>query len=133
LSVGYSGWGGSANVAGFKNDNVGKAVESACGEAVTFMVGQLPKISWSGSVVQVANGKVYINRGAREGVSVGQNFIVGTAEVIRDPDSGEVLDTTVEEIARVEVTEVKEKLSFAKVTGGKGTSVRKGMGIHPTK
>jgi hypothetical protein len=79
--------------------------------------------------VQVSSGKVYINRGTREGVSVGQNFVVGTAEVIRDPDSGEVLDTNVTEIARLEVTEAKEKLSIAKVTKGAATSVRKGMEV----
>ncbi|MGZ7078589.1 MAG: CsgG/HfaB family protein [Thermoanaerobaculia bacterium] len=130
LGIGYSGAGFSGDVAGFKNDNVGKAVESACGEAVKFLTEQLPKIPWSGSVVQVAGGKVYINRGTREGVSVGQNFIVGNSEIIRDPDSGEVLDTTVTEVARLEVTEAKEKLSIAKVTKGNATSVRKGMGVH---
>jgi len=101
LSLGYSGAGFSGDVAGFKNDNVGKAVESACGEAVKFMIEQLPKIPWSGTVVQVASGKVYINRGTREGVTSGQQFIIGNAEIIRDPDSGEVLDTNVTEIARM--------------------------------
>ena len=94
-----------------------------------FLTDQLPKIPWTGSVVQVVNGKVYINRGQREGVSVGQSFVVGTSEVIRDPDSGEVLDTNVTEIARLEVTEAKEKLSIAKITSGKAAGVKKGMAI----
>jgi curli biogenesis system outer membrane secretion channel CsgG len=130
LGLGYSGAGFSGDVEGFKNDNVGKAVESACSEAVKFLTDQLPKIPWTGSVVQVANGKVYINRGTREGVSVGQGFIVGTAEIIRDPDSGEVLDTNMTEVARLEVTEAKEKLSIAKITKGNATAVRKGMEVH---
>ena len=130
LGVGYSGAGFSGDVAGYKNDNVGKAVEAACAEAVKFLTDQLPKIPWTGSVVQVANGKVYINRGTREGVSVGQNFVLGTAEIIRDPDSGEVLDTTVTEVARLEITEAKEKLSIGKITSGKAASVRKGMEVH---
>jgi len=130
LGVGYSGAGFSGDVEGFKNDSVGKAVEAACAEAVKFLSEQLPKIPWTGSVVQVAGGKVYINRGQREGVSVGQSFVVGTAEVIRDPDSGEVLDTNLTEVARLEVTEAKEKLSIAKVTSGNATSVRKGMEVH---
>ena len=133
LDVGYSGAGFSGDVGGFKNDNVGKAVESACAEAVKFLTDQLPKIPWSGTVVQNANGKVYINRGSREGVTVGQQFIVGTTEVIRDPDSGEVLDTNVTEVARLEVTDVKEKLSYARITKGSPTSVRKGMGVHPAQ
>ena len=133
LNLGYSGAGWSGDVGGFKNDNVGKAVESACGEAVKFLVDQLPKIPWSGTVVQVANGKVYINRGTREGVGVGQSFIVGSAEIIRDPDSGEVLDTNVTEVARLEVTEAKEKLSIAKVTKGNTTAIRKGMEVSALK
>lgn len=133
LDVGYSGAGFSGDVGGFKNDNVGKAVEAACDEAVKFLTAQLPKIPWSGSVVQNVNGKVYINRGTREGVGVGQQFIVGTTEVIRDPDSGEVLDTNVTEVARLEVTDVKEKLSYAKIVKGAPTAVKKGMGVHPAQ
>src|SRR5207249_183612 len=110
-SIGYTGsnWGG--DVGGFKNDNVGKAVESACSVAVDWMTSQLPKIPWTGSVVSVKEGKVYINRGSREGVSEGQTFTVGTSDITRDPDSGEVLDQEIKEAARIKVDTVKEKLS----------------------
>jgi len=130
LAVGVYRNGVGASAGGHKNDNVGKAVESACGEAVKFLVGQLPKIPWTGTVVQTASGKVYINRGSREGVSVGQQFVVGDAEIIRDPDSGEVLDSSLKEIARLEVSQVKEKLSICTVASGKATAVRKGMAVH---
>ena len=130
LRLGYSGSGFSGDVGGFKNDNVGKAVEAACSEAAEFIVNQLPSFPWTGSVVQVASGKVYINRGSREGVSSGQSFVIGDAEVIRDPDTGEVLDTSVEEVARIECPTVKEKLSICNVTSGKAASVRKGMGVR---
>src|SRR5688572_9910448 len=50
LSVGYSGAGFSGDIAGFKNDNVGKAVEAACAEAVKFLVSQVEEIPWTGSV-----------------------------------------------------------------------------------
>jgi len=130
LAVGVNYGGVSAEGGGFQNDNVGKAVTAACDEAVQFLVGQLPKIPWTGTVVMTANGKVYINRGSREGVSEGQQFVVGDAEVIRDPDSGEVLDSSIKEVARLEVAQVKEKLSICNVTGGKATAVRKGMAVH---
>ena len=129
LSVGYSG-AVSADAAGYTKDNVGKAVEAACADAVSFISAQLEKIPWTGSVVQVVNGKVYINRGKREGVSIGQSFSVGDTQVVRDPDTGEVLDSSVNEVARIEVTDVKEKLSIAKIVGGKAASVRKGMGVR---
>ena len=65
-----------------------------------------------GTGVLVKGDKVYLNRGSREGVSVGQTFMVGDVEVLRDPDTGEVLDESMTEVARLRVSEVKEKLSI---------------------
>jgi hypothetical protein len=55
---------------------------------------------------------------------------VGDVEVIRDPDTGEILDESMTEVARLQVSEVKEKLSIAKVTWGQASAVAKGMTIH---
>ncbi len=130
VNTGYStgSWGGSFG--GNKKDNVGLAVQDAVAEAVTFLLEQLPNIPWTGSVVLVKGDKVYINRGAREGVTVGQTFMVGEVEVLRDPDTGEVLDESMTEVARLTVDQVKEKLSIARVTTGRAANVSKGMTIH---
>ena len=130
LGVGYNAGGWGAAFGGHANDNVGLAVQDACSEAVNFMIEQLPNFSWSGSVVMVKDGKVYINRGSREGVVVGQTFTVGEVEVLRDPDTGEVLDESMTEIARLTVSQVKEKLAICDVTSGNGAAVSKGMTIH---
>jgi curli biogenesis system outer membrane secretion channel CsgG len=130
LTLGYSGAGWGGDVGGFKNDNVGKAVEAACNDAVEFIVGQLPKIPWTGSVALVKGEKVYINRGSREGVVPGQVFVVGQEDVIRDPDTGEVLDRSVNEIARLQVDQVKEKLSICSVTKGNAGAIKKGMAVQ---
>ncbi len=127
LDLGYSGAGWGADAGGYQKDNVGKAVTAACKEAVDFMVQQLPKIQWTGTVAQVAGGKVYVNRGSREGVNAGQEFVVGEANVVRDPDTGEVLDSNVKELARLEVTQVKEKLSICTVKSGNASAIKKGM------
>jgi curli biogenesis system outer membrane secretion channel CsgG len=130
LGVGYNAGGWGAAFGGHTNDNVGLAVQDACAEAVNFMIEQLPNISWTGSVVMVKDGKVYVNRGSREGVSVGQTFTVGDVEVLRDPDTGEVLDESMTEVARLRVNQVKEKLSICDVTSGDAAAVGKGMTIH---
>ena len=127
LDVGYSGAGFGANAGGYQKDNVGKAVTAACKDAVDFMIAQLPKIPWTATVAQVAGGKVYVNRGTREGVSEGQEFVVGEANIVRDPDTGEVLDQSVNEVARLQVSQVKEKLSICAVKSGNAGAVRKGM------
>ena len=130
MDVGYATGSWGASFGGHENDNVGLAVQDACAEAVAFMLEQLPSFSWTGSVVMVKGDKVYINRGSREGVSVGQSFSVGEVEVIRDPDTGEVLDESMTEFARLTVSQVKEKLSIASVSSGSASSVKKGMTIH---
>jgi curli biogenesis system outer membrane secretion channel CsgG len=129
-SLGYSGAGWGGDVGAFKKDNVGKAVESAVSEGVDWMVGQLSGIPWRGSVALVKSGKVYVNRGTREGVSPGQVFVVGTADVIRDPDTGEILDESMNEVARLQADTVKEKLSICSVTAGSAGAVKKGMAVH---
>jgi curli biogenesis system outer membrane secretion channel CsgG len=129
-TFGYSGHGWGGDVGAFKKDNTGKAVEAAVAEGVDWLVAQLPNITWRGSVVMVKNGQVYINRGSREGVTSGQTFVVGESEVIRDPDTGEVLDESVTEIARLQASTVKEKLTICTVVSGNAGAIKKGMGIQ---
>jgi hypothetical protein len=130
LNVGYATGDWGAAFGGHKNDNVGLAVQDACAQAVEFMLAQLPNIQWTGSVVLVKDGKVYVNRGSREGITVGQKFAVGEVEVLRDPDTGEVLDESMTELAQLEVDQVKEKLSICSVVSGKSSAVSKGQTIH---
>jgi curli biogenesis system outer membrane secretion channel CsgG len=129
-NFGYSTGSWGAAFGGEKNDNVGLAVQEACAQAVDFIKAQLPNIQWTGSVVMTKDGQVYINRGSREGVAVGQQFTVGEAEILRDPDTGEVLDESLTEVAALQVSEVKEKLSICNVTSGDAGAVAKGMTIH---
>lgn len=128
IGFGYRGWYGGGG--GFKNDNMGKAIENAVQQGVEWMIAQLPKVQWKGAVVMVRDGKVYINRGIREGVKPDQQFIVGPSEVIRDPSTGEVLDETVTEVARIQVVILKEKIAICDIVGGNPDAVEKGMGVH---
>jgi curli biogenesis system outer membrane secretion channel CsgG len=130
MDVGYATGSWGASFGGHSNDNVGLAVQDACAAAVAFLLEQLPNVPWTGTVVLVKGDKVYVNRGAREGVSVGQTFTVGEVEVIRDPDTGEVLDESMTAMAHLSVSQVKEKLSIADVTSGELSAISKGMTIH---
>ena len=90
---------------------------------------QLDSMPWTGNVVLVKDKQVYFNRGAREGVAVGQVFKVGSSEVLRDPGTGEVLDNSFTEKAQIRVDSVKEKLSICTLVSGSG--VEKGMAVSP--
>jgi len=131
MNVGYATGSYGAAFGGHENDNVGLAVQDACANAVAFMLEQLPNISWTGSVVLIKDGNVYVNRGTREGIAVGQGFVVGEVEVLRDPDTGEILDEDMSEVAQLQVTKVKEKLAICSVTGGDASAIAKGMTIFP--
>jgi len=130
LDVGFSDRNWGADLGGFKKTNVGKAVEQAIDEAVAFISGQLEKIPWEGTVIMVKDGKIYINRGSREGVYSGQTFAVGKTETLRDPDTGEVLDVSMEKAGTMVIDNVKEKTSIGKATAG-ATKIQKGMTVMP--
>lgn len=127
LSVGLSRGGFSGDIGGFKKTNAGKAIEKAVDEGVSFLVSKLEDIPWTGSLILVKGNKAYINRGEREGVTVGQTFDVGEAMVLRDPDTGEVLDQSLESVGTIRVVKVKSKIAICEII--KGSGVRKGMAV----
>jgi curli biogenesis system outer membrane secretion channel CsgG len=121
--------GGGAVFGNYGAQNLGKAVENAAAQGVEWMITQLPKIRWTGTVVMNNNGSIYINRGSREGVKMDQEFIVGSAVVLRDPTTGEVLDEMVTERARIRVVSIKEKISICEVISGNSDSINQGMRV----
>mgnify|MGYP000387667116 CR=1 FL=1 len=113
----------------FKNTNMGKAVEKAIDDAVTFITAQIPKLHWSGAVILLKDSQVYINRGEREGVTVGQEFKVGASEVLRDPATGETLEVLFTQKGTIKVETVREKISIGAIVTGEGLAP--GMSIAP--
>lgn len=135
LSLGYSGsalGGLGGDIGGFMKDNVGKATADAVNQAVEFLTEQLDKIPWEGSVIAAKGDKITINRGSREGVSEGLMLDVGQTEEVRDPDTGELLDSDMTKVATVKVTSVKEKLCTAEPQEG-GKKIEKGMSVQPAQ
>ncbi len=113
----------------FKNTNMGKAVEKAIDDAVTFITAQIPKLHWSGAVILLKDSQVYINRGEREGVTVGQEFKVGASEILRDPATGETLEVLFTQKGTIKVETVREKISIGAIVTGEGLAP--GMSIAP--
>ncbi|MEO6002376.1 MAG: CsgG/HfaB family protein [Opitutus sp.] len=118
LTLGFTDSKWNADLGGFKKTNVGKAVEAAVNDAVTFLNSQVKDLPWTGSVIMVNGKQVYINRGSREGVTTGQVFKVGTSEVLRDPGTGETLDVNFTERGQIKVDSVREKVSICSVVTG---------------
>jgi curli biogenesis system outer membrane secretion channel CsgG len=129
LTVGFTNQNFSGDMGGFKKTNVGTAMEKAIDDGVAFIVAQIPSLHWSGNVILVKPPMVYINRGTREGVAVGQTFKVGTSEILRDPATGETLDVAFTEKGRIKVDNVKEKISICSIVSGGG--IENGMSVAP--
>jgi curli biogenesis system outer membrane secretion channel CsgG len=131
FGVGYSGQKGGGEAGGGEDDNVHAAMEKALQDVIPWMVDQLPSVPWRGSVVLVKGEQVIINRGTREGVAAGNEFIAGESELLSDPDTGETLDEIVHERARIQVITANERTSVCKVVGGDLGQIVEGMGIQP--
>ncbi|SDS38954.1 CsgG/HfaB family protein [Opitutus sp. GAS368] len=129
LSVGLNRGNFNGDINSFKKTNAGKAVEAAIDQAVEFCMAQLDSLPWTGNVILVKGTQVYFNRGEREGVTIGQVFKVGSSEVLRDPGTGEVLDTSFTEKAQIRVESVKEKVSICTLVSGSG--IERGMAVSP--
>jgi curli biogenesis system outer membrane secretion channel CsgG len=127
LSLGVHKDGFSGDVGGFKKTNSGKAMEQAVDEGVSYLVSKLDEIPWTGTVILLKGNQVYINRGEREGVALGQSFDVGELETLRDPDTGELLDQTIEKVGSIRVEKVKEKIAVCEIV--KGSGIQKGMAV----
>jgi curli biogenesis system outer membrane secretion channel CsgG len=127
LSVGFTdrNWGG--DLGGFRKTNAGEAMAKAINEAVAFMIGQIQNLPWTATIVTAREDRVYINRGSREGVAMGQRFVVGEADEIRDPDTGELLDSVLEKHGTIEAVEVRERVTICKIVDGDG--IERGMTV----
>jgi len=120
---------GGATISSSQSDNVQAAFEQAIDAVIPWMVAQLPSVHWRGSVVHVDHDRILVNRGSREGVSIGDELIAGEQEIIRDPDTGEVLDELVHERARLKVVSVTERTATCTVVSGSATQLVERMAI----
>jgi hypothetical protein len=123
----------SGNVSLGSDANVQDVLEKAIAQVIPWMVGQLPSIPWRGSVVKVEAKRVIINRGTREGVTQGDEFVVGESEILRDPDTGETLDEVVHERARIRVDRVGDRTAVCSVVTGDSGQIVEGMAVQHEK
>ncbi|HSK78678.1 MAG TPA: CsgG/HfaB family protein [Thermoanaerobaculia bacterium] len=119
-----------AEMSSKEDDNVHAALEKAIADVIPWMTAQLPSVRWRGSVVKVEKERIFINRGTREGVAAGDEFIAGESEILDDPDTGETLDEIVHERARLRVVQVNERTSICNVISGDIAQLIEGMGIQ---
>jgi hypothetical protein len=120
---------GGISLALDSNPNLEKAAADALKQAVEVCARQLDQVTWVGLVIKVkAEDNIAINRGSREGVSVGQVFEVGYAESLFD-ETGELLDYSMDSVGKLQVFNVREKIAYCRVVSGNGAAVKESMNI----
>jgi hypothetical protein len=118
--------GGSVDMtsSNFAETIIGEATIDACNKLADIMntkVPGLPKkqLNIEARIADVTGQVVAIAAGANDGVVVGDRFdVFHILSEIKDPVTGEVLDSKVEKTGDMVITEVRERVAFGQYTGG---------------
>jgi curli biogenesis system outer membrane secretion channel CsgG len=120
LGVGFAG-----NVQGitfgsdaFFKTPLGQATREAMAKAVHFINSEMEQVLWSGRVVQVQDGKVYVNAGTNTNLKPGATLAAYAkgADLI-DPSTGLNLGSKDTLLGTVTITEVEERFSIGTFIG----------------
>lgn len=124
-SVGLTGGtvikGVAIGAAGFKKTPLGVATRQAIEDAVAFIINKMESLPWQGRIITVKADKIYVNAGSNSGMSGGESFdVYHVGEELIDPETGLSLGTEEAKIGAIEITQVKEKFSIARIIIGTG-------------
>jgi curli biogenesis system outer membrane secretion channel CsgG len=116
---------GMGTRAGYDETLGQEALRSAITKFMDNLVQKLQNVEWSGAVATVSGNDVYINAGREVGLSPGDILTVQTlGKEIIDPQTKVVLGRTRGAVkGELQVAEIDEKFSIAKVRSGTGFQV----------
>ena len=115
----YNGIGFTAGA--FQRTPLGEATRQAAKNALAGLAAQLEKLPWEGGVIDARGPeKVFIDAGGDVDLQPGARFrVVHRGEAIKGPD-GSVVGFDDTDAGIVEITQVQDKMSVAKVVSGEG-------------
>lgn len=117
VDLGAVSFGGDA----FHKTPLGKAVQQAIDNCVEIITSKMQGIPFKASIIKAEGSEVFIAAGKQSGVSPGDTFSAyKLGEELVDPDTGELLGADETKIGTVQVFDVKDKYSKAKVLSGSG-------------
>lgn len=112
FGVGSSAAGGGF-MGGYAKTPIGQAVIAACNKGVYGLIKQVGTTPATGKVIQVKDGKIYLNLN-EDVLSVGEIMTVRSlGEELIDPDTGISLGSEEKELGTIEVSQTGEKFSLA--------------------
>ncbi len=100
---------------------LGKATREAVGDAVRFVVANMEGQPWEGRIVKVDGANVYINAGSNMNIDGSMIFTVyAKGEELIDPHTGLSLGSTISRSGTIQVVQVADKFSIARILEGSG-------------
>jgi len=121
---GAGGGGVDMSSSNFGQTIIGEATIDACDKLAAFMNSKVPtlpkkQVEIEARVADVSGKTVTLAAGSNDGIQVGDHFeIFHILSEIKDPVSGEVLDSKVEKTGEMVITAVRERVAFGQYTGG---------------
>lgn len=107
----------------FHKSPFGIASRNALDEAVTKIYADLSQVEWRAQVVKASGTTVYLNAGQNAGLKTGDQYQVSTVvESLIDPETGLLLEKIEVVVGRVEIQNVKDNYSVARMIGNFDTS-----------
>jgi curli biogenesis system outer membrane secretion channel CsgG len=105
----------------FKSTPLGQATRQVISNAIDFIIKKSEPLPWSGAVIKVEAGKVFINAGANCNVKNGDVMAVfSKGESLVDPTTGITLGATLKRTGEIEVESVEDQFSSGKIISGMG-------------
>ena len=123
VSLGGLGLGGGKLLGGLggfqKNSPISYAVRACINKGVYKLAAWLGSKAWSGSVIKVDGGRVYINAGANQGLAEGMTLTALTSgEELIDPETGLNLGSETAVSGTLRLSKVSDRFSVASVVAG---------------
>jgi curli biogenesis system outer membrane secretion channel CsgG len=102
----------------FKTTPLGKAAAAAISAAVEKIALGLDKVPWSAQIVEAADGRAYVNIGSDQNIPPGTVLkVYRKTKTLTDPTTGALLEVLMDDVGSIEIQEVRERVSTAKVIG----------------
>ncbi|HQM53336.1 MAG: hypothetical protein IT574_00575 [Candidatus Aureabacteria bacterium] len=115
---------GNVNMGTQKHTPLNKAMQVCIDNTVYFIDAELAKQPWRSTVVKADESGIIIRGGGEDGMQAGYEFnVYRPGSELRDPTTGELLDTEMQKVGRISVTKVKEKIAYATPLMGQGFQV----------
>lgn len=100
---------------------LGQASRDALENAVRALLAGMPKVAWTGRVIDVRDGVVYVNATAAHGMRPGLELLVFEMQpALVDPETGKTLGAPERQVGTIVIDAVLEMFSTAKITKGEG-------------